>query len=268
MDITITDASDPRLADYARLTDPQFRIRDEVQRGYFIVESAEPLRTALDVIEPERVRSVLITPERHDALREALAPVADRVLLASRDVVREIVGFNLHRGVLASIDRVAVPTLDTVLSTARLIAVAEGVNDHENLGALFRNAAALGVDGVVLDPTCADPLYRRSVRVSIGHVLTVPWTRAERWPDALGTIRRAGFTMAALTPAADAVPIDQLASRYRAPIALLIGAEGPGLSEAALAAADVRARIPMRPGVDSLNVATAAAIAFWECLRP
>jgi tRNA G18 (ribose-2'-O)-methylase SpoU len=140
--------------------------------------------------------------------------------------------------------------------------VLEGLNDHENLGALFRNAAAFGVDAVLADPTTADPLYRRSVRVSLGHVLRVPWTRLPDWPDGLASLKAEGFVLVALTPSADAEPIAALAADPPARVALLLGAEGPGLSGAALAAADRRVRIPIAEGVDSLNVATAAAIAF------
>ena len=146
--------------------------------------------------------------------------------------------------------------------SARVLAVLEGVNDHENLGALFRNAAGFGIDGVVLDPTTADPLYRRSVRVSMGHVLGVPWTRFPAWPEGLDEVRAAGFTVVALTPAPGSESIEDLAADPPERVALLVGAEGPGLSDAALAAADRRVRIPLSSSVDSLNVATAAAIAF------
>ncbi len=179
-----------------------------------------------------------------------------------------VVGFHLNRGVLAVADRVPAPDpaeLAAMSAAARLLAVLEGVNDHENLGALFRNAAALGVDGVALGPRCADPLYRRSVRVSMGHVLQVPFgVLPERppWPAALGLLRDAGLRIVALTPRPDAVPLAEanLAGRR---VALLLGAEGTGLSAAALAASDDRVRIPMAAGVDSLNVATAAAVAFY-----
>ncbi len=263
----IVSAQDDRLGDYARLTDPPFRVADEIRRGYFIVESVQPLRVALGAVSPNRVRSVLVTPDQRVALADILEPVCDRVLVASSDVMREIVGFNLHRGALAAIDRPQPQCVETVIEGARLVGIAEALNDHENLGSLFRNAAALGVDALLLDPTCADPLYRRSVRVSIGHVLTVPWTRVERWPDQLDSIRSAGFAIAALTPAADAIPIDEFADQQRGAVALLLGAEGPGLSDAALASADIRVRVPMRRGVDSLNVATAAAIAFHRLAR-
>jgi tRNA G18 (ribose-2'-O)-methylase SpoU len=173
-----------------------------------------------------------------------------------------VVGFHLNRGVLASADRAPVPAVPELLARARRIAVLEGVNDHENLGALFRNAAALGVHGVLLAYGCADPLYRRSVRVSMGHVLRVPFASLPAWPEGLGAVRAAGFTLLALTPRPLSVPLAELDPAMVPRTALMVGAEGPGLSDTALAAADLRVRIPMEPGVDSLNVATAAAVAF------
>ncbi len=150
-----------------------------------------------------------------------------------------------------------------MLPGARLLAVLEGLTDHENLGAIARSARALGVDALLLDPTCADPLYRRAVRVSMGEILFLPWTRISPWPDGLDQLRQAGITLVALTPAPDAMPIDELvASGPSGPMALLLGTEGPGLSAAALASCDLRVRIPIRAGVDSLNVGHAAAIAF------
>jgi len=154
-----------------------------------------------------------------------------------------------------------------LVARSQHLAVLEGINDHENLGALFRNAAALGVDAVLLGPGCADPLYRRSVRVSMGEVFAVPYARLAPWPGALDEVRAAGYTLLALTPAHGAVPLQRLPAAARRRPALLLGAEGPGLSRAALAASDLRVAIPMRNGVDSLNVAAAAAVAFWELNR-
>jgi tRNA G18 (ribose-2'-O)-methylase SpoU len=154
-----------------------------------------------------------------------------------------------------------------VLAGARRVAILEDVNNHTNLGAIFRGAAALGVDGVLLSPSCADPLYRRSVRVSMGEVFAVPYARLEPWPAALAEVRAAGFTVLALTPSADSVPLQRLDAAARDRPALLLGAEGAGLSRQALAASDLRVAIPMRRGVDSLNVAAAAAVAFWELAR-
>jgi tRNA G18 (ribose-2'-O)-methylase SpoU len=184
--------------------------------------------------------------------------------------VEAITGFPFHRGVLAAADRRPLPRLVDVLRGAELVVVAEGLSDHENVGALFRNAAAFGADAVLLDPATADPLYRRSVRVSLGHVLRVPWTRLATWPDGLGQLRRRGFELLALTPADQAVPIDAVArdiAARRPQVALLVGAEGPGLSDAALMASDRRVRIPIAGSVDSLNVATAAAVALHRLSR-
>lgn len=172
-----------------------------------------------------------------------------------------VTGFAIHRGIVASAGRLPLPRPEAVLSGARQVAVLEAVNDHENIGALFRNAAAFGIDAVLLDPTTADPLYRRSVRVSLGHVLHVPWARMEPWPDGLAVVRDAGFRVLALSPAGPRTVAEAVADTSD-PIAWLLGAEGPGLSDVAVAAADEQVRIPIAEGVDSLNVATAAAVAF------
>jgi tRNA G18 (ribose-2'-O)-methylase SpoU len=203
------------------------------------------------------VRSVLVTPAQHGVIAETLTDLDAPVYVASPEVLRAVVGFDLHRGAVASGDRWPLPTVSSVLAGSRRVAVVQKLGDHENLGGVFRNAAAFGIDAVLLDAESADPLYRRCVRVSIGHVLTVTWTRL----DTLDDLRRAGFTLLALTPDPDARPLDTVVwpSRY----ALLVGSEGPGLSLEWLASADERIRIPMRPAVDSLNVATAAAIAFY-----
>jgi len=190
------------------------------------------------------------------------------VYVATAEVMAQVVGFHLNRGVLASADRLPVPEVERLIGTARRIAVLEGVNDHENLGSIFRNAAALGVDAVLLGPHCADPLYRRAVRVSMGHVLAVPFTDLASsaafadWPAAISGLRAAGFSVLALTPRPTAMALRDLDPAEYPRVVVLAGAEGPGLSEEALASADLQVRIPMRSGVDSLNVATAAAIAF------
>jgi tRNA G18 (ribose-2'-O)-methylase SpoU len=177
-------------------------------------------------------------------------------------MLSDVVGFHVTRGVLASADRLPPRSVVTLLSETRRVAVLEGLNDFENLGALFRNAAAFGLDAVLLDPRCADPLYRRSVRVSMGHVLHVPFAVIDDWPGGLKSLRDRGFAMLAMTPRTAAVPLRTVVAPRK--WALLLGAEGPGLSDAALAAADMLVRIPMARGVDSLNVATAAAVAFAQ----
>ena len=259
-------STDP-LDDYRALNDPARRRRVERRGGYFVVEGLLALEALLD--SPYPVRSVLASERRADRVR-ALVGGRSPVMVRSDDEVAAVAGFDFHRGVLAAADRPALPNVAEVVRGARLVAVVEAVSDHENLGALFRNAAAFGVDAVLLDPTTADPLYRRSVRVSLGHVLRVPWTRLAPWPDGLDDLRDQGFEVLALTPAPDAEPIDAMADaavRRRAAgdlprFAVMVGAEGPGLTSAATAAAARRVRIPMAAGVDSLNVATAAAIAF------
>jgi tRNA G18 (ribose-2'-O)-methylase SpoU len=253
--------SDDPLDDFRALNDPVRRREVERRGDYFVVEGSFALDALLD--SDYRIRTVLVA-ERKAA--EVRARVGSRVAVVVRpeDEVAGIAGFAFHRGVLASADRRPLPEPAEVLAGARLVAVVEGLGDHENLGALFRNAAAFGVDAVLLDPTTADPLYRRSVRVSLGHVLRVPWARLRDLPDGLAVLREHGLALVALTPTPDAEPIDDL-GRDPGPVALLLGAEGPGLTPATLRAADRRVRIPLAPGVDSLNVATAAAIAF-HCL--
>jgi tRNA G18 (ribose-2'-O)-methylase SpoU len=253
-------ADDP-LDDYRALNVPARRREVERRGGYFVVEGLFAIEALFD--SPYPVRSVLATERRAGRVRAVVDGRAP-LLVRTDDEVAAIAGFDFHRGVLASADRLPLPTVEQVVGDARTVAVVEGLGDHENLGALFRNAAALGVGAVLLDPTTADPLYRRSVRVSLGHVLRVPWTRLPAWPDGLEELRSLGFRIDALTPAPDAEPVDRLATARGRPLrhALLLGAEGPGLSDGALQAADRRIRIPLASGVDSLNVATAAAIAF------
>lgn len=259
----ITDPDDERLDDYRALTDLELRTRWEPPHGLFIAEGELVLRRALRA--GYRPRSYLVDAKRVDQLVDLAADAP--VYAATPDVLARATGFHVHRGVLASFHRSALRTAEEVLAAARRVAILEDVNNHTNIGAVFRGAAALGVDAVLLSPTCADPLYRRSVRVSMGEVFAVPYARLEPWPDALASVRAAGFTVLALTPAPDAVPVQRLTAAQRARPALLLGAEGPGLSGTALAASDVPVRIPMRRGVDSLNIAAAAAVAFWELGR-
>jgi tRNA G18 (ribose-2'-O)-methylase SpoU len=259
----ITNPDDERIADYRALTDVELRTKWEPPNGLFIAEGDLVIQRALR--GGYRLRSVLVDEKRVSQLTE-LPPEAV-VYAGTQPVLEAITGFHVHRGVLASFHRRPLPTLPDLLAGARRLAVLEGLNTHTNLGALFRSAAALGIDAVVLSPDCADPLYRRSVRVSMGEVFAIPYAKSESWPDTLQAIRGAGFTLLALTPGADTVPLAGLTLQQRARPALLLGAEGPGLTKRALAASDVRVAIPMHHGVDSLNVATAAAIAFYELSR-
>jgi tRNA G18 (ribose-2'-O)-methylase SpoU len=254
--------ADGAIADAARLDDFRDLSRADRRpdrpggRGLVLAEGTVVVRRLLASAYPPR--ALLGVPRRIGELEPELAGLDVPAFVADAPTMAAVVGFHLNRGVLASADRAPAPGLADLLARARRVAVVEAVNDHENLGALFRNAAALGVDAVLLAPGCADPLYRRSVRVSMGHVLRVPFVGGS-WPALVSALRAAGFVLAALTPSGDGPP-GSLAGEDR--LALLLGAEGPGLSDEALALADHRVRIPMAPGVDSLNVATAAAVAF------
>ncbi|MEU7871676.1 RNA methyltransferase [Dactylosporangium sp. NPDC049140] len=260
----ITNPLDERLADYRALTDVELRTRWEPPNGLFIAEGELVLRRALRA--GYQLRSVLIDAKRVTQLDD-LQLAGIPLYAGDQTTLEAITGFHVHRGVLASFHRTPQRDAADILRSAQRIAVLEDINNHTNVGAIFRGAAALGMDAVLLSPTCADPLYRRSVRVSMGEVFAVPYARLEPWPSALDAVRAAGFTLLAMTPAADAVAMRDLTPAQRARSALLLGAEGPGLTGSALAGADVRVVIPMHNGVDSLNVAAAAAVAFYELCR-
>jgi len=248
--IEVDDPADPRLFDF-------FELRDgRSPEGAFIVEGLNPLGELVRSSYP--VRAVLVSHSKLARVLPLLHGIDTPLFVGSPALVRETVGFNLHRGVVASAQRRPEPAPESLLVGALRVAVLENLNDVENLGNLFRSARAFGVDAVLLDPQSADPLYRRCVRVSMGHVLHVPFARFGEWPDALDAVRAAGLVVAALTPAG-AVTIDEVRGDR---IAWLLGAEGPGLTDEAMAHADIRVRIPIAPEVDSLNVGTAAAIAF------
>ncbi len=255
--IEISDPADRRLDDFRDLSRADRRPDRPGGRGLVIAEGVIVVRRLIDSAYP--VRALLGVRRRYDELAEDLAAGAAPFFVASPEVMAEVVGFHLNRGVLATADRVDFPPAADLLRRARSVAVLEGVGDHENLGAVFRNAAALGVDAVLLAPGCADPLYRRSVRVSMGTVLQVPFASIPWLDEGISLLRDNGFRTIALTPAGE-LPLREAAPGGR--IAVLVGSEGPGLTPGALRAADLRVRIPMTGGVDSLNVATAAAIAF------
>lgn len=263
--VEIDDPTDPRLADYVGLTDSVRRVKHEPAAGFFLAEGQLVMRRAVQAGCPPR--SLLLAPNRIDDLLPELSALDCPVYVASPEVLLAVTGFHVHRGALGSFGRLPVPTPAELLATARRILVLEDVNSPTNLGAIFRSAAGLGMDVVLLSPTCCDPLYRRAVRVSMGEVLAVPYAYLDRWPAGLQTVRDASFRVVALTPAKDAVPLDDLVVVDDDKVALLLGAEGPGLSAAALAASDTRVRIPMSAGVDSLNVAAAAAVACWALGR-
>lgn len=262
--VTIRDPSDLRLDDYRTLRDPELRKRYENRTGVFIAEGPNVVRELLS--SSYRTKSVLVATERFDSMADAFEDDTD-VFVADREVIMEVVDFRMHQGVVAvGWRREQLPTVPKVLS-ADLTMVLEAMNDTANLGALFRTSRALGVGGVVMGPQCSDPLYRRSVRVSMGHVLHLPWTVAPSmqaiW-DAAATI---GVTTAALVTDDADLTLDELAADRPERVAIVLGAEGPGLTPEAIAACNVRVRIPMAAGVDSLNVAVAGAIAA-HVLRP
>ena len=271
--VVVTDPRDPRLADYLGLTDVALRSRTETGQGLYMAESSKVIERALAA--GHRPRSFLMAerwlPDLAELLEAAGAgPGGDvPVFTGPADVIESVTGFHLHRGALAAMHRPAPVGVAELLAGARggagarRVAVLEDVVDHTNVGAVFRSAAGLGVDAVLVSPRCADPLYRRSVRVSMGTVFQVPWARLGSWPDGLDELRALGFTVAALALAEDAVTLDALAADPPGRLALVLGTEGDGLSRAAVAAADVVVRIPMAGGVDSLNVAAAGAVAFW-----
>jgi tRNA G18 (ribose-2'-O)-methylase SpoU len=265
--IIVDSPDDPRLDDFRDLTTADRRPDRPGGRGLVIAEGVVVVRRLLGSRYP--LRALLGVPARLADLAEDLCRYPGAPVYAvSAETMATAVGFHLNRGVLAVADRAAPRDAAELVAGARVLAVLEGVNDHENLGALFRSAAAFGVGGVLLGPRCADPLYRRSVRVSMGHVLRVPFAalpQAPPWPGSLDALRTGGRRIVALTPRAGARPLASAGLPGRR-VAVLLGAEGPGLSDAALAAADEWVRIPMADGVDSLNVATAAALAFYAAL--
>ncbi|MBG0739614.1 RNA methyltransferase [Paeniglutamicibacter antarcticus] len=266
MIIDLQDAADPRVGDYTQLTDVQLRRLREPAEGLYIAESPRVFRRALAA--GHRPRSFLMTSKWLPDMADVLVAYPHvPVFVGSPELLAEVIGFNLHRGALAAMHRPAPVPLSQALDAARRVAVLEDIVDQTNLGAIFRSAAALDVDAVLISPRCGDPLYRRSIRVSMGTVFQIPWVRVDDWPGALDLLHQQGFTTAALALAQNAITLDELADRRHDRLALILGTEGEGLAAATLAAVDCTVRIPMAGGVDSLNVAAAGAVAFWAC-RP
>ncbi|MFO7689210.1 MAG: RNA methyltransferase [Cryobacterium sp.] len=256
----------PGLADYSRLTDVALRRVSEPEGGLYIAESTKVIRRALAA--GHQPRSVLV---QEQWLADAEALLADwpdvPVYVGEPGVLEKLTGYNLHRGALAAMHRPDLAAVADVIRDARRIVILEDIVDHTNVGAIFRSVAGLGADAVLISPRCADPLYRRSVRVSMGTVLQVPWTRLPEWDLAVPLLHEAGFHLAALALADDAVSLDEFASTAPERVALVLGTEGDGLSRHALAAADTVVTIPMLHGVDSLNVASASAVALYALRR-
>ena len=262
--IEVSSAADERAHDYRDLTDVGLRKRREPDLGLFMAESHPVIGRAIAAGYP--VRSVLTT-RRWLPDVEALLLASDNpdapVLVADDEVVRDITGYRVHRGALAAMARLPLPSVADVLEGAHRVLVLEGIVDHTNVGAVFRSAAGLGFDAVLIDPTCADPLYRRSVRVSMGAVFSVPWTRCTPWPGTMPSMAADGWRVLALTPRRDARALSSVAAERPDRVALLLGTEGRGLTEAALATVTDHVRIPMAADVDSLNIAAAAAVACY-----
>ncbi len=264
--LDIDDPADPRLDDFRDLNSVDRRPDLPSGKGLVIAEGVLVVQRMLaSRFSP---RSLLGTDRRLAELGADLDGVSAPYYRVDADVMAEVVGFHLNRGVLASASRAPALSVADVVAGARTVVVLEGVNDHENLGSIFRNAAGLAVDAVVFGSGCADPLYRRAVRVSMGHALLVPFAKALSWPEELEVLRDNGFRLLAMTPGPGARTLPEAMTAVEAePVAILVGAEGPGLTERAMRAADLRVRIPMSRGTDSLNVATAAALAFYERAR-
>lgn len=270
MPILRLEASDAaELTDYTRMTDVALRRSLEVERGLFMAESSTVVRRA--VAAGHRPRSFLMAPkwlpDLDGLLREVGAGEYGEipVYLAEEDLLESITGFHLHRGALAAMHRPLLPPVADLLAGAgrSRIAILEGLVDHTNVGACFRSAAAMGVDAVLVTPTCADPLYRRSVRVSMGTVFQVPWTRIENWPASVPEVKDAGYVVAGMTLAEGAITLDELVAEDHERLALVLGSEGQGLMQRTDRVLDRRVMIPMRHGVDSLNVAAASAVTFY-----
>ncbi|MES2169551.1 MAG: RNA methyltransferase [Actinomycetota bacterium] len=255
----------PGLTDYAGLTDVALRRLSEPAGGLYIAESSKVIRRALEA--GHRPRSVLLLERWLPEIEPIVAGFDIPAYVGSAELLESLTGFDMHRGALAAMHRPELPDPAALLHDATRVVIIEDVVDHTNVGAIFRAAAGLGADAVLVTPRCADPLYRRSVRVSMGTVLQVPWTRLPEWPDGAAVLHDAGFHIAALALADGAVTLDALAADPPERLALLLGAEGDGLSRAAIHASDSVVTIPMMHGVDSLNVASASAVALWA-LRP
>jgi tRNA G18 (ribose-2'-O)-methylase SpoU len=262
--VEVDSPDDPRLADYRDLRDVELRKSLEAAEGLFLAEGEKVVRRAVEA--GFAARSFLMAPRWLDGLADVLAASDAPCYVVSEALAEQVTGFHVHRGALASLARRPLPTVASVLDGARSVLVLEDIVDHTNVGAIFRCAAGLGFDAVLLAPRCADPLYRRSIKVAMGTVFSVPWTRLPDWYDALPALEAAGFTTVALVLASDSVDIEEAVAGLDK-VALVLGSEGHGLSEHWERAASRRAIIPMHAGVDSLNVAAATAVACYVTAR-
>jgi tRNA G18 (ribose-2'-O)-methylase SpoU len=262
--VRLDDLGDPRLRDYVDLRDVSLRKLLETERGIFLAEGEKVVRRAVE--SGHRARSFLMSPRWLEGLQDVLDTTDVPCFVLDDNAIEELTGFHVHRGALAALERPDLPTPAEVLAGAHRLVVVEDLADHTNVGAIFRSVAALGFDAVLLSPRCADPLYRRAIKVSMGSVFWLPYARVDDWYAAPDLLRDAGFTTYAMTLADDAVPIDQV-ERSVERLALIVGSEGLGLSSRWEQAADHRVTIPMAADIDSLNVASSVAVACWELRR-
>lgn len=266
--IEVTDLSRPELEPFARLTEAQLRNRLEPEKGIFIAESPKVIQRALDAgYEP--VSLLMEQRQLAGQGRDILTRCDVPVYTASRELLAQLTGYPLTRGVLCAMRRPRLPSVEELCAGAHRVAVLEGIVDSTNIGAIFRSAAALNMDAVLVTPTCSDPLYRRAVRVSMGTVFQVPWTRigeeASQWPEpGLRRLRRLGFRTAAMALSDNSVSIEDPRLLAEERLAIVLGTEGDGLASRTIADCDYTVRIPMAHAVDSLNVAAASAVAFWQ----
>lgn len=267
--IEITDFEAPELDIYARLNENQLLNRHEPEKGIFIAESPKVIERALDSgCQP--ISLLLERKHIEGQARDVIARCGDIPIFTSEfEILTQLTGFKLTRGVLCAMHRPALPSVENICSPARRIAILENIMNPTNVGAIFRSAAALNIDAVLLTPGCSNPLYRRAIRVSMGTVFQIPWTflgsEDSEWPDTgMKLLQKLGFKTAAMALRDDSVPIDDARLRTEDKLAILLGAEGDGLAPSTIAGCDYTVRIPMSHGVDSLNVAAASAVAFWE----
>lgn len=259
--VEVSDARDQRLRDYVDLRDVHLRKLLETERGIFLAEGEKVIRRAIE--SGNTPRSFLLSPRWRESLADVLDATDVTCFVLSEAAIESLTGFHVHRGALASLDRPELPEPATVLAGAKRIVVVEDLMDHTNVGAIFRSVAGLGFDAILLSPRCADPLYRRAIKVSMGSVFWLPYARIDDWYAAPDLLKAAGFTTYAMTLSADSIALDEVPTDVDK-LALIVGSEGHGLSERWTTGSDYRVKIPMAPQIDSLNVAASVAVACWQ----
>ncbi|MGH3654936.1 TrmH family RNA methyltransferase [Glutamicibacter sp.] len=266
--LQVADLADPRLDEYLRLSEAHLRMRSDVQNGLYIAESTKVVQRAINAGHVPR--SFLLAEKHLDQLTEEFNRFPDAPIFIGDDrQLQDLVGFHLHRGAMAAMNRPEPLDLDEVLEASSRVAILEDIADHTNLGAIIRSASGLGVDAVLLTPKCVDPWYRRSARVSMGTVFDLPWVRMHSWPEDIQTLKKHGYEMLAMELTDDAIPLNEVEIKAGQKVAMILGNEGRGVTDEALAAVDRTVIIPMYREVDSLNVGAASAIAFWHlCSAP